>query len=256
MLEVVCLIFNEGHAATEGEAWIRPELCEDALRLGRLLAGLRPDEPEVAGLLALMELQAARLPARTDAEGRPIRLAEQDRQRWDGLLIRRGLAALDHALQTASAERPVGPYTLQAAIAACHARAGSVTATDWPQIVRLYDALLARHPSPVVALNRAVAVSHAQGPAAALELVHALAEDPALRDYPWLHAVQGDLLERLGRHDEACAAFARATGLTRNEADRRLLRARGTAPVGEPITPRDAAAGAAPRGGPPSSPSR
>jgi RNA polymerase sigma factor (sigma-70 family) len=228
VLEVVYLVFNEGHAATEGEAWTRPDLCQDALRLGRLLAGLSPDQPEVAGLLALMELQAARLPARTDAEGRPVLLPDQDRSRWDGLLIRRGLAALDHAMQTASPQRPVGPYTLQAAIAACHARAPSFAATDWAQIVRLYDALLVMQPSPVVALNRAVAVGQAEGPTAALPLAAALAADPALSTYPWAHAVHADLLARTGQAEAARAAFERAAALTRNAADRDLLRRRQT----------------------------
>lgn len=229
VLEVVYLIFNEGHAATAGDDPIRPALCDEALRLARLLAGLLPGEVEVLGLQALLELQASRLPARRDAQGRPIRLPEQDRRRWDRLLIRRGLTALDHARALASdpaGEQAFGPYALQAEIAACHARAPRAAATDWPQVVALYDALLQVQPSPVVALNRAVAVAQVSGPAAALALVDALAAEPALRDYPWLPAVQGELLAQLGRVDAARTAFERAAGLTRNGAEREALLAR------------------------------
>ena len=222
VLEVIYLVFNEGYAATAGEDWMRPALCEEALRLGRVLAGLAPAEPEVHGLVALMELQASRLPARLDAQGRPVLLAAQDRARWDRLLIHRGLAALARA----EADGAPGPYALQAAIAACHARAAQADATDWARIVALYDALLRQAPSPVVALNRAVAVGMAEGPAAGLALVDALAGEPALQHYPWLAGVQGDLLARLGRHDAARAAFERAAALTHNARDRELLLAR------------------------------
>lgn len=222
VLEVIYLVFNEGYAATAGEDWMRPALCEEALRLGRVLAGLAPAEPEVHGLVALMELQASRLPARLDAQGRPVLLAAQDRARWDRLLIHRGLAALARA----EADGAPGPYALQAAIAACHARAAQADATDWARIVALYDALLRQAPSPVVALNRAVAVGMAEGPAAGLALVEPLAGEPALRDYPWLHSVRGDLLQRLQRRDEAVAAFSQALALSHNEHDRWLLQRR------------------------------
>jgi len=202
VLEVVYLVFNEGYTATTGEDWLRPALMDEALRLGRVLAGLAPGEAEVHGLVALMELQASRTAARVDAEGRPVLLADQDRGRWDRLLIRRGLAALDQA----QALGPRGPYTLQAAIAACHARAPTVADTDWQAIVGCYDELLAQHPSPVVALNRAVALGMAAGPAAALPVVEQLAADGQLARYPWLHSVHGDLLARLGRHDTASMA--------------------------------------------------
>jgi RNA polymerase sigma factor (sigma-70 family) len=225
VLQVIYLVFNEGYAATAGDDWTRPALCEEAMRLGRVLAGLTPDESEVHGLLALMELQASRMRARVDPQGRPILLPDQDRARWDPLLIRRGLDALARA----TALGGDGPYALQAAIAACHARARTPAETEWPRIVELYDALMDRAPSPVVALNRAVAVGMAQGPAQALVLVEALARDPALRQYPWLPSVRGDLLAKLGRLQEAREAFNVAAGMTRNARDRELLldRARG-----------------------------
>ncbi|QSI76433.1 RNA polymerase sigma factor [Niveibacterium microcysteis] len=223
VLEVIYLIFNEGYAATSGSDWMRPALSEEALRLGRVLAGLMPDEPEVFGLVALMEIQASRFAARLSASGEPILLQDQDRSRWDALLIRRGLLALAHA----EALQPnAGPYTLQAAIAACHARAARVEDTDWARIVSLYDTLAQRNPSPVVALNRAVAFSMAYGPADALPLVDALQADPALQAYHLLPAVRGDLLERLGRLAEAAAAFEHAASLARNQRERRLLQAR------------------------------
>ncbi|TPQ44553.1 RNA polymerase subunit sigma-24, partial [Burkholderia ubonensis] len=220
VLEVLYLIFNEGHAATAGDDWTRPALCDEALRLGRVLAGLMPDESEVLGLLALMELQASRMHARTDADGRPVLLLDQDRSRWDPLLIRRGLAALERATKLGGVR---GPYALQAALAACHARARTAADTDWAQIVALYDALAEVAPSPVVALNRAVAVGMAFGPAAALELVDALRDDPALARYHWLPSVRGDLLAKLGRADEAKVEFRRAAELTRNARERELL---------------------------------
>ena len=226
VLEVIYLVFNEGYAATAGDDWMRPALCGEAQRLARVLAGLTPDEPEVQGLVALLEIQASRLPARTDAEGRPVLLMDQDRSRWDPLLVRRGLAALDRAEQLARAGHPWGPYALQGAIAACHARARRAEDTDWQHIVALYDALLQVAPSPVVALNRAVAVGMADGPAAALLLVDALGADPALRDYHWLPSVRGDLLARLGRNGEARAQFELAASLTRNVQEQALLRAR------------------------------
>ncbi|HET9125970.1 MAG TPA: DUF6596 domain-containing protein [Solirubrobacteraceae bacterium] len=223
VLEVIYLIFNEGHSATAGEHWTRPELCREAMRLGRVLAALMPRETEVHGLLALMELQASRLPARTGPGGAPVLLADQDRTLWDGVLVQRGLASLTRAQALAA---PLGPYALQAAIAACHARAPRFAATDWAGIVALYDALAAVTPSPIVELNRAVAVSLAYGPAAALEIVDALLEEPALRGYHLLPAVRGDLLARLGRHDEARAAFLCAAELCRSEPERALLLAR------------------------------
>lgn len=226
VLEVIYLVFNEGYAATAGEHWTRPALCQDALRLGRILAGLMPREPEVHGLLALMELQASRLRARVGAHGEPVLLADQDRARWDHLLVRRGLAGLQRAEALGGA---LGPYTLQAAIAACHARAGSVEQTDWPRIVALYDALAALTGSPVVELNRAVAVTMAFGPEAGLELVDALADDPALRDYHLLPGVRGDLLVRLGRPAQARAEFERAAALCENERERELLLSRASA---------------------------
>jgi RNA polymerase sigma factor (sigma-70 family) len=233
VLEVIYLIFNEGYTATAGQDWMRPALCDEALRLGRLIDGLAPAEPEVAGLLALMALQASRAAARTDAEGRPVLLPEQDRRLWDAALIEQGLAALAQARALAAAQAiSPGPYTLQAELAACHARARRAEDTNWPAIVAVYDALLACQPSPVVALNRAVAVSMALGPAAALPLVDALAAEPALKTYPWLPAVRGDLLQRLGRRDEACTEFERAAGLTGNERERELLLARTSASVG------------------------
>ncbi|HEV3426893.1 MAG TPA: DUF6596 domain-containing protein, partial [Paraburkholderia sp.] len=232
VLEVIYLIFNEGYAATSGADWMRPALCEEALRLGRMLAALAPAHAEAHGLAALMELQASRLPARVDREGRAVLLADQDRTRWDRLLIRRGFAALERAQQCAvAASGALGPYALQAALAACHAAAPSAAQTDWARIVSLYDALLRLDPSPVVRLNRAVAVGMAQGPQAALALVEALSEEAALRQYPWLPAVRGDLLAKLGRHDEARAAFASAAALTQNARDREVLLARA-APLG------------------------
>jgi len=223
VLDVIYLIFNEGYAATAGDDLLRPALCEDALRLARLLAGLMDREPEVHGLAALLELQASRTRARTGADGTPLLLAEQNRARWDHLLIRRGFAALERAHALGGAP---GPYTLQAAIAACHARAARWSDTDWPVIAALYGRLVAVAPSPVVELNRAVAVSMAQGPEAGLALTDALLDDPALAGYHLLPSVRGDLLERLGRGEEARAAFVRASELTRNARERELLLAR------------------------------
>ena len=230
VLEVIYLIFNEGYAATAGRDWMRQELCEEALRLGRILAGLAPLEPEVHGLVALMEIQASRFGARTGPGGDPILLLDQNRARWDRLLIRRGLAALAlaEALGGALCGAP-GPYQLQAAIAACHARARIADDTDWPRIVALYGALANLSPSPVVELNRAVAVSMASGPAAGLELVDRLSAAPALKTYHLLPSVRGDLLSKLDRHGEARAEFERAASLTRNERERRLLLARAAA---------------------------
>jgi RNA polymerase sigma-70 factor, ECF subfamily len=220
VLEVIYLIFNEGYAATAGDEWMRPALCEEALRLGRILAELTPTEPEVHGLVALMELQASRAPARVRASGEPILLMQQNRGLWDQLLIRRGLAALARAQ---SAGGPLGPYSLQGAIAACHAQARMAEETDWLRIVALYDALHEVHPSPVVALNRAVAVSMAYGPAAALEIVDVLSSESRLREYHLLPSVRGDLLERLGRFDEARAEFSHAASLASNARERSLL---------------------------------
>jgi RNA polymerase sigma-70 factor, ECF subfamily len=226
VLEVIYLIFNEGYAATAGEDWVRPALCEEALRLGRILAELAPTEPEVHGLVALTEIQASRLGARTGPDGAPILLLEQNRARWDQLLIRRGLAALARA-EGLGAER--GPYVLQAAIAACHARARTADATDWSRIATLYSELARRTPSPVVELNRAVAVSMAQGPAAGLELVDALTAEPTLRNYHLLPSVRGDFLKKLGRNAEARAEFERAASLTQNARERKLLLDRAAA---------------------------
>ena len=223
VLGVVYLVFNEGYAATAGEDWTRPALCEEALRLGRVLAGLMPAEPDVHGLLALMELQASRLPARTGADGTPVLLLEQDRARWDRLLIGRGLESLAMAERLGGGE---GPYALQAAIAACHARALTADATDWPRIAGLYATLAQVAPSPVVELNRAVAVSMASGPAAALPLVEALATEPKLAGYHLLPSVRGDLLFRLERHGEARTEFERAAAMTANARERELLLAR------------------------------
>ena len=220
VLGVVYLIFNEGYSATAGEDWVRPTLCEDALRLGRILAALEPEEPEVHGLLALMEIQASRLRARRGPGGEPILLVDQDRGRWDQLLIHRGLAALAKA---ESLHRPLGPYCLQAAIAACHARAKAPEETDWEAIVALYDALAQIAPSPVVELNRAVAIGMAFGPEAALVLVDELAAEPALKGYHWLPSVRGDLLAKLGRQEEARAEFERAAFLTQNLREREML---------------------------------
>jgi predicted RNA polymerase sigma factor len=226
VLEVIYLIFNEGYAATSGEDWLRPALCEDALRLGRILAELAPLEPEVHGLVALMEIQASRSRARVGPAGEPILLLDQDRARWDPLLIRRGLAALERAEQLGGQS---GPYALQAAIAACHARAPTAEQTDWPRIAALYEALALRMPSPVVELNRAVAVSMASGPAAGLELVEPLTAEPALKDYPLLPSVRGHLLEQLGRFGEARGEFERAAALTSNTRVRQLLLDRAAA---------------------------
>ena len=223
VLEVLYLIFNEGYAATSGPEWTRPSLCMEALRLGRMLIHLAPDEAEVHGLLALMELQASRLNARIDESGRPILLMDQDRSRWEPLLIRRGLAALERA---AALGAPLGPYTLQAAIAACHARARTPEETDWERIAALYDALAEVLPSPVVELNRAVAVARAFGPQAGLEIVDALDPDGGLDGYPYLPAVRGDLLEALGRGEEAQQAFREAAELTGNDQERAILLAR------------------------------
>jgi RNA polymerase sigma factor (sigma-70 family) len=226
VLEVVYLIFNEGYSATSGGNWVRPSLCEDALRLGRLLAGLAPREPEVHGLLALMEIQASRLAARLGPAGEPVLLLDQDRAKWDQTLIGSGLAALAQAEALGGASRP---YVLQAAIAACHARAKVAAETDWPRIVALYARLMSVQPSPVVALNRAVAVSMAQGPGPALAMVDALVNEPALARYHLLPSVRGDLLQKLGRYPEARAEFLRAAALTQNERERRLLQGRATA---------------------------
>jgi len=228
VLEVIYLVFNEGYSATTGEDWMRPALCEDALRLGRVLAELLPEEPEVHGLVALMEIQASRAGARVGPSGEPVLLLEQDRGRWDHLLVRRGLAALARAEQLAGGtgsapEGALGPYSLQAAIAACHARARTAEETEWPRIVALYDALAQLAPSPVVELNRAVAVAMAFGPAAGLEIVEPLVSERLLKDYHLLPAVRGDLLARLGRFDEARAEFERAASLTRNTRERKLL---------------------------------
>jgi len=226
VLEVIYLIFNEGYTATAGDDWMRPQLCEEALRLGRILVGLAPREPEAQGLVALMELQASRTPARTAPDGAPVLLLEQNRSRWDQLLIRRGLAALDLAERLAA--RP-GRYALQAAIAACHARARAAADTDWPRIARLYAQLAAVMPSPIVELNRAVAVGMADGPAAGLRVADALVDEPALKSYHLLPTVRGDLLEKLGRRGEARAEFERAAGMTRNGRERELLLQRAAA---------------------------
>lgn len=220
VLEVVYLVFNEGYTATAGDDWMRPALLDEALRLGRMLAGLAPLEPEAHGLIALMELQASRARARVDAAGRPVLLLEQDRARWDGLLIRRGLAALARAERLGGR---LGPYALQAAIAACHARARTAQDTDWARIAALYGELARVMPSPVVELNRAVAVGMAEGPAAGLALVDALAGETLLKDYQWLPSVRGDLLEKLGRREEARSEFTRAAAMTTNARERALL---------------------------------
>lgn len=223
VLEVVYLVFNEGYTATAGSNWMRPDLAQEALRLGRMLAGIAPREPEVHGLVALMELQASRMAARTDREGRPILLADQDRARWDPLLIRRGITALEKA-QALGGER--GMYALQAAIAACHARARHSQDTDWARIAWLYGQLMQVAPSPVVELNRAVAVSMAEGPAAGLAIVDGLRANPSLKRYQWLPSVRGDLLAKLGRREEARAEFLQAAELAANGRERELLLAR------------------------------
>lgn len=223
VLEVIYLVFNEGYTATGGDDWMRPALVQEALRLGRMLAELAAREPEVHGLVALMELQASRTAARTDAEGRPVLLLDQDRTRWDRLLIRRGLVALERAEALGGAR---GPYALQAAIAACHARAAVADLTDWGRIASLYGVLAEVTPSPVVELNRAVAVSMAEGPAAGLAILDTLAQDKALQHYQWLPSVRGDLLAKLGRHAEARAEFMRAAQLAGNAREKELLLAR------------------------------
>jgi len=233
VLEAIYLIFNEGYAATAGDEWMRPGLCEEALRLGRILAELVPQEPEVHGLVALMEIQASRLRARKGKAGEPILLLDQDRGRWDYVLIGRGLTALERAEKLGGT---LGPYALQAAIAACHARARTAEETDWGRIVALYDALSELNPSPVVELNRAVAVAMAFGPAAGLELVDALAPEPSLQNYHLLPSIRGDLLVKIGRVDEARKEFERAAALTRNARERTLLLDRAAA-----CTPRSAA---------------
>jgi RNA polymerase sigma factor (sigma-70 family) len=234
VLEVIYLIFNEGYAATAGASWMRPALCEEALRLGRILAELTPKEPEVHGLVALMEIQASRERARIGPSGEIIPLFEQNRARWDQLLIRRGLAALARAEASGGA---LGPYTLQAAITACHARAHSPEETDWERIVALYDALAQLVPTPVVELNRAVAIGMAFGPEAGLELIDELTSEPSLKTYHLLPTVRGDLLAKLGRNKEARAEFERAAALTRNDRERDLLLKRAAACALRPIPP-------------------
>jgi RNA polymerase sigma factor (sigma-70 family) len=226
VLQVIYLVFNEGYAATAGDDLMRAGLCEDAIRLGRILAGLAPNEPEVHGLVALMEIQASRSRARVGPSGEMILLLDQDRGRWDQTLIRRGLAALERAEQLGGA---LGPYALQAAIAACHVRARTAADTDWERIAALYDALAQLTPSPVIELNRAVAIAMAFGPAAGLELVDALVSEPSLKGYQFLPSVRGDLLAKLGRNDEARAEFERAASLTRNARERELLLRRAAA---------------------------
>ncbi len=230
VLQVIYLIFNEGYSATAGDDWMRPALCEDALRMGRILAELAPDEPEIHGLVALMEIQASRAKARVNAAGEPILLLDQDRGRWDRLLIGRGLTAVGRAEKLGRAK---GPYAIQAAIAACHARAATPGDTDWSRIVALYGDLANIEPSPIVELNRAVAVSMASGPASGLELVNRLQDDPLLKDYHLLPSVRGDLLRKLGRMEEARAEFERAAAITRNARERELLmqRARSCVPA-------------------------
>src|SRR5205807_2049269 len=234
VLEVIYLVFNEGYAATAGEDWMRPALCEDGLRLGRILAELAPHESEVHGLVALMEIQASRSRARVGPTGEPILLLDQNRALWDQLLIRRGLAALERAEKLGGGR---GPYALQAAIAACHARARTPEETDWARIARLYAELADLTPSPVVELNRAVAVAMAFGPQAGLALVDALAAEPVLADYHLLPSVRGDLLYKLGRFDEARPEFERAAALTRNARERALLRQRAAACARESAPP-------------------
>jgi RNA polymerase sigma-70 factor (ECF subfamily) len=234
VLEVIYLIFNEGYSATAGEDWMRPALCEDALRLGRILAGLVPNVPEVHGLVALMEIQASRAHARVGPKGEPILLLDQDRTRWDHVLIRRGLAALQRAEELGGG---LGPYALQAAIAACHARAHTAAETDWERIAALYDALAQLMPSPIVELNRAVAVAMAFGPSAGLEIIDAIASEPSLKAYHLLPSVRGDFLFKLGRFTEALAEFQRAASLTRNTREREFLLGRAQACAAEPSSP-------------------
>lgn len=234
VLEVVYLLFNEGHAATSGAAWARPDLCQEALRLGRLLAGLVPEAPEVQGLLALMAFQASRLPARVGEQGEPVLLRDQDRRRWDQALIQQGLVALERAEQ--GRDRP-GSYTLQAGIAACHVRVPKPEDTDWARVVHLYDALLMIEPSPVVSLNRAVAVGMAQGPVAGLAAIQALDGHAALRRYPWFYSVRAEWLTQLGRLDQARSDWTLAASLTDNEADRALMLRRVRADVGQASGP-------------------
>ncbi|HUR89096.1 MAG TPA: RNA polymerase sigma factor [Ramlibacter sp.] len=226
VLEVIYLVYNEGYTATAGEDWLRPALCDEALRLGRMLAELAPGEPEVHGLVALMELQSSRAKARVDTQGKPVLLMDQDRLRWDRQLIRRGLAALDRAN---AIDAPAGPYRLQAEIAACHARAAQAQDTDWHGIAQIYSQLAETAPSPVVELNRAVAVSMAQGPAAGLAIIDRIAEDKSLRNYQWLPSVRGDLLEKLGRREEAREEFERAAMLAGNAREKELLMERAAA---------------------------
>jgi RNA polymerase sigma-70 factor (ECF subfamily) len=234
VLEVIYLVFNEGYAATAGDDWMRPTLCEEALRLGRILAELAPKEPEVHGLVALMEIQASRANARVRSSGEPILLLDQNRALWDQLLIRRGLAALERAEKVGGAP---GPYALQAAIAACHARARTAAETDWTRIAALYGALAQLAPSPVVELNRAVALAMAFGPATGLELVDALTSEPSLKSYHLLPSVRGDLLAKLGRTEEARSEFERAAALTRNARERKLLLDRAAACARGPAPP-------------------
>ncbi len=230
VLEVIYLVFNEGYSATAGTDWMRPQLCEEALRLGRILAELAPEEPEVHGLVSLMEIQFSRFRARTDANGNPILLMDQNRALWDRLLIRRGLAALERADRAAdSLQRTPGSYLLQAAIAACHAQARSVDETDWAQIVALYEVLVSVTPSPIIELNRAVAVAMAEGPAAGLALTDAIQDEPSLKNYHLLPSVRGDFLFRLGRYGEARAEFERAASLTKNAREQAVLTARAAA---------------------------
>ncbi|GAA2290687.1 sigma-70 family RNA polymerase sigma factor [Streptomyces kunmingensis] len=240
VLEVIYLIFNEGYAATAGDDYLRPGLCEDALRLARVLQSLMPKEPEVHGLAALLELQSSRAGARTAADGSPVLLRDQNRSRWNTLLIRRGFAALSRADAVSSG--PPGSYVLQAAIAACHARAHTCEATNWRQIATLYGLLAARSPSPVVELNRAVAVSMVDGPAAGLDLVAPLTDEPALRDYHLLPSVRGDLLERLGRFAEARTEYAHAAALARNERERNFLLAKSRT-AGDNLSPESSPSG-------------